>query len=247
MAKAYREAALRHHPDRGGSHKQMAMVNEAWFILSNPETRCAYDKLRTQRMDAAARAGWNRRTEDVRRKAQEYPRQWSAFERWMKGIVDDIRAAEYGKVQGGGVAWPTAGKSSSGWGFIVVGGLVGGVLGCVAFVASGSHAVGMLRFYLIFAAAGGAWVGAKVHGFLRKTMGGGHATDTKAGTRPAARQDEYGRGQGAVLHPQVSEAIQHEMVRCPKCSQPLRVPSLDKEITITCPKCKNKFTHKAHT
>lgn len=33
----------RAHPDRGGSHEQMVLVNEAWEILSNPEMRRTYD------------------------------------------------------------------------------------------------------------------------------------------------------------------------------------------------------------
>jgi hypothetical protein len=38
-------------------------------------------------------------------------------------------------------------------------------------------------------------------------------------------------------------ARQHVVLRCQKCGQALRVPSLDKEITITCPKCKHRFAH----
>src|SRR4051812_42161616 len=36
---AYRKRALECHPDRGGSHQQMLLVNEAFEILANPETR----------------------------------------------------------------------------------------------------------------------------------------------------------------------------------------------------------------
>lgn len=46
---AYREAARRHHPDaraaRGsaGSDDEMAAINEAWRVLSNPVLRARYD------------------------------------------------------------------------------------------------------------------------------------------------------------------------------------------------------------
>ena len=46
IKKAYRRRALECHPDRGGSHEQMVLVNEAWGILSNPITRANYDAAR---------------------------------------------------------------------------------------------------------------------------------------------------------------------------------------------------------
>jgi hypothetical protein len=250
IARAYRNAALKYHPDRGGSHQRMVLVNEAWFVLSNPETRRDYDHLRTQRMDAAARAAWNTRTEGVRRRAQEYPRQWSAFERWMNGLMTDIRAAKYGKQQVWITTFPTAGKSFSGWAFIGVGALVGGVLG-VAILGS-VMPVQSLKFALVIAAAGGAWVGAKVHGFLRDIIGGPHETGTassppptsqRGGDRIGASRDEKAT-RTATEQVLVAEIVEHETLRCPKCGQSLRVPSLDKEILVTCPSCKNKFVHK---
>jgi curved DNA-binding protein CbpA len=30
---AYRQRAMKCHPDRGGSHQQMVLINEAWEIL----------------------------------------------------------------------------------------------------------------------------------------------------------------------------------------------------------------------
>ena len=42
---AYRSQAMRHHPDRNGEFAQakMAELNLAWTVLSDPETRAAYD------------------------------------------------------------------------------------------------------------------------------------------------------------------------------------------------------------
>ncbi|KAH9962462.1 hypothetical protein BC827DRAFT_1130306 [Russula dissimulans] len=43
IKKAYRKAALVAHPDKGGSEAKMAVVNEAYEVLSNPELRQRYD------------------------------------------------------------------------------------------------------------------------------------------------------------------------------------------------------------
>ena len=42
---AYRRLARQHHPDRGGegSAVQMAQINEAWRVLSDPARRAVYD------------------------------------------------------------------------------------------------------------------------------------------------------------------------------------------------------------
>lgn len=40
----YRQLSLTHHPDRGGSTEQMAMLNEAYRVLSNPLLRREYDQ-----------------------------------------------------------------------------------------------------------------------------------------------------------------------------------------------------------
>jgi DnaJ homolog subfamily C member 3 len=38
-----RKAALAAHPDKGGSEAKMAVVNEAYEVLSDPELRQRYD------------------------------------------------------------------------------------------------------------------------------------------------------------------------------------------------------------
>ncbi|MFT7648105.1 MAG: curved DNA-binding protein CbpA [Candidatus Poriferisodalaceae bacterium] len=45
LRRAYRERALRHHPDRlGGDVDRMAAVNRAWAVLSDPTRRASYDQ-----------------------------------------------------------------------------------------------------------------------------------------------------------------------------------------------------------
>ncbi|PCH41800.1 DnaJ-domain-containing protein [Wolfiporia cocos MD-104 SS10] len=43
IKKAYRKAAMKAHPDKGGSEAKMAAVNEAYEVLSNPELRQRFD------------------------------------------------------------------------------------------------------------------------------------------------------------------------------------------------------------
>ncbi|KAI0075431.1 DnaJ-domain-containing protein [Panus rudis PR-1116 ss-1] len=43
IKKAFRRAAMKAHPDKGGSEAKMAAVNEAYEVLSNPELRQRFD------------------------------------------------------------------------------------------------------------------------------------------------------------------------------------------------------------
>ncbi|KAH9928916.1 uncharacterized protein B0H18DRAFT_1117733 [Fomitopsis serialis] len=43
IKKAFREAAKKAHPDKGGSEAKMAAVNEAYEVLNNPELRAKFD------------------------------------------------------------------------------------------------------------------------------------------------------------------------------------------------------------
>src|SRR5437867_4486585 len=49
--KAYRELAMRYHPDRNptpDAASQMAAINQAYFVLSEPARRRSYDQRRTK-------------------------------------------------------------------------------------------------------------------------------------------------------------------------------------------------------
>jgi hypothetical protein len=52
--RAYRKAARKRHPDGGGSDEAMKSLNEAHEILSDPETRKAYDAERRPKSQAQA-------------------------------------------------------------------------------------------------------------------------------------------------------------------------------------------------
>lgn len=47
IKKAYRRAAMKHHPDRGGDQSKFKEINEAYQILSNPQKRAQYDQFGT--------------------------------------------------------------------------------------------------------------------------------------------------------------------------------------------------------
>lgn len=47
IKKAYKKAALIHHPDKGGSDDMFQQVLEAYNTLSDPVKRADYDKVRT--------------------------------------------------------------------------------------------------------------------------------------------------------------------------------------------------------
>jgi len=44
LRKAYKKAALVHHPDKGGNQETFQLVNEAWSILSDATRRSEYDR-----------------------------------------------------------------------------------------------------------------------------------------------------------------------------------------------------------
>ncbi len=44
LKKAFRKAAMRHHPDKGGDAGVFQDINNAYEVLSDPEKRAAYDK-----------------------------------------------------------------------------------------------------------------------------------------------------------------------------------------------------------
>lgn len=52
LDRAYRGAARKRHPDGGGSEEEMKSLNEAHDILSDPETRKAYDAERRPKREA---------------------------------------------------------------------------------------------------------------------------------------------------------------------------------------------------
>lgn len=46
IERLYKRKATKHHPDRGGSEEEMKILNEAYGVLRNEETRRNYDAIR---------------------------------------------------------------------------------------------------------------------------------------------------------------------------------------------------------
>lgn len=57
IKKAFRRAAIEHHPDKGGDESKFKEVNEAYEVLSNPEKRQRYDQFGHAGMGGAASGG----------------------------------------------------------------------------------------------------------------------------------------------------------------------------------------------
>ena len=92
---AYRRRAVECHPDRGGSHEKMLLINEAWQVLSDPYTRMHYDYARSNRADYKAQRVAEEEKARARKRAQTYPRNWNDFAAWLDCFVCDFTEAEY--------------------------------------------------------------------------------------------------------------------------------------------------------
>ena len=44
IKKAYRKAAMKHHPDKGGDPEKFKEISKAYEVLSDEEKRAVYDK-----------------------------------------------------------------------------------------------------------------------------------------------------------------------------------------------------------
>ena len=172
LRQAYRIRAFECHPDCGGSHGQMVLINEAWAILSNPMTRKHYDSARRNRSDYVAQRSVRADAQSARQKAQKYPRKWADFEVCLDRLLRDFTEVNYGTTYGAlGIQLPTAGRSVSGWLLVIVGGVFGAFVGSYIIFSLGiDHSSARVPVGVLFM-AGGAWLGALLHGRIGKLLG----------------------------------------------------------------------------
>lgn len=242
---AYRRAAIQNHPDRGGDHSKMILINEAYGILSEPELRAEYDRL--CRNGAAIEPGstWWARTEPVRTAAAAYPSNWADFEKWASHFAADVSNAKYGKQYlWYGISLPTIEGSSSGVVFCVIGAVLGVLIigvyfdlypsadrvwrlkkpsdaaidSCLKAIVIPLHQVFVLLSPILL----GSWAGYFAHRWVHSLV-----TQPATGIAPD------------------SPAPTHSVLVCNGCGQKVRVPRLDNEIIVTCPKCRSKFAHRS--
>lgn len=174
IQRAYRVLAKKHHPDMGGVHEKMIELNEAWQVLSNPNLRKEYDFALNNKDDFDAQYSANKNSNRARDKAAQYPKTWSEFEFWLNSMTKDFKNAEYGTFSGpGSIPFPTAGKSFSGWLFIIAGVVAGAFF--TAFVVQildiDSNGILFKILGLTISAIGG-WLGLIIHAFLGQILHG---------------------------------------------------------------------------
>jgi len=168
---AYRHKASRCHPDRGGSHSRMKLVNEAWEVLSNPDSRLRYDQERAKAERPMAEA--------TRAQAPEAPEPapiaasgWEIAESLREAIARDFSRAEFPpglqKWMGGS---SMGGNSISGYAFLLAGGMIGlSTLGRLIYMSPSWPAGHPLVDSSLFLAAWfvGGEVATKVHQWLAR-------------------------------------------------------------------------------
>lgn len=251
IRKAYGQAALRNHPDHGGDHVRMVQINEAYAILCNPALRAEHDRLISQEPNRDAEARWEARTESVRTAAQNYPRKWADFELWASHLTGDIANAKY-SVQPlwYGISIPRIEGSRSAILFYLVGiGLGIGLIGFASGVypaairvfltqnpqSSGwdmawkSPSTHLKAFLLLSPILLGLWAGYYAHKMAHELI-----------KESSARPPEPAAGDAT---PPDTPHTDHNIINCTTCGQKLRVPKLQSELLVICPKCRNKFTH----
>ena len=92
----YRRLAKQHHPDYGGSHAQMVLLNKALEVLRDPDRRRQFDEARKATADAAAKARYQQAEAAAQAAAERYPTEWDALEKWWRSIEQDLASTQYG-------------------------------------------------------------------------------------------------------------------------------------------------------
>ncbi len=234
IKKAFRRKVIECHPDRGGSHAEMVLVNEAWEVLSNAELRSRYDAARNHASDTGAQEAAATDAQGARRRAEQYPRRWADVESWLNRVAGDFSSASHSSTRLlGEWYFPTVQGSYSGVTFIAVGLILGAIISISQFY--NSTAKDSDRQLILLGCLGGwagAWVGAWFHRVIADTI-----KDTRVQTEKVDKED--GSRQSSADHGGDQPAPR--IIPCEKCSQKLRVPALQSELLVTCKSCGQKF------
>lgn len=243
---AFRQLAMRCHPDRGGSHEQMVRINEAWNILANPTSRAEYDQLRaTHRESSAMKAA----AAQARADANVYPETWDGFDHWLSGIGKDFADTRFG--QSKLHAWFPAPNTVSGWIFIIIGGIIGGWVFNVAEASTknqGPESSSNFRLMLMVIGLG-CWAGALAHRVMTRLFFKAESptptgSAVSVSTAQASSSTSGGAG-GTAKNTGSNTSTSRSDIPCPTCNQMLRVPDLEKKIKVTCSRCGEKFLHQS--
>ncbi|MCI0360149.1 MAG: J domain-containing protein [Planctomycetaceae bacterium] len=228
IRRAFLAQAVSSHPDCGGSHERMVLVNEAWTILSEPATRARYDQARQQRASTLARQAAASDAAVARKQAASYPKRGSELESWLKVVAADFSRASFGRLEAGmGTTWPTATNSLSAQVFLWGGGILAALLLLLVALWEGippGMDITRILAALTFAACGGSWLGYLLHRLI------GHCVQPpqRRPYRPLPPLD-FGTMEDSVV------------IRCPRCPQGLKLPKVVQPLAVTCPNCRCAF------
>jgi len=194
IKKAYHRRSVECHPDHGGAHEKMLLINEAREVLSNPYTRMHYDYARSNQSDYTAQHVAAEEQAQARKRAQDYPRRWNDFEAWLETIIWDFTDAHYiypadKQSRSFFSFFPTVKDSFSGKLFCVSGALIGFTVGVYVFevlrVAFGQSVVAQgiqtiaVPITLFLVAPMGAILGCAMHEKIGRILKPGNESSLK--------------------------------------------------------------------
>ena len=106
VARAHRRLAKRHHPDlhEGATHAadRMRLINEAWWVLSNPIRRADYDRAHPSIPAMAVGGHWSASRAPIQPASPSSTRTWATW----RATAADTRAAPRTVRQPGEVPTP---------------------------------------------------------------------------------------------------------------------------------------------
>ncbi len=178
IKRAYRLRAVKCHPDRGGTHEEMVLVNLAWEYLSDPMSRQRYDEARTGNSSMATQAASAADATKAHDRAQRYARSWADFEKWIDTVADTPFSGVSGPF---GIPWPNAANSASGWCFIIVFGAFGLLFYFTYFenrIGSGGFVAFTAMYLMMAISIASAWCGVLCHQWIARFLQ--HCTRLKA-------------------------------------------------------------------
>ena len=234
IKRAFRKQALEHHPDRGGTHAEMVKINEAWEVLSNTRLRQQYDKLLNNGdLDSQF-------FETANQRAQTYEKSWDKFDKWLSAIGRDFANAQYGSTKFTMYSLPSVKGSLTARIFILTGGFIGLCIAssvAIPFASVIEEAPNGGKRLLLMLGLGvvvvSAWMGQMLHQSIANTLKGSEGSPTS--NPSSATGIEFGNSE------KKSDPLK---THCPACSQQLKLPSLGKQLSVTCPNCRHKFEFK---
>lgn len=269
---AFRQQVLKCHPDRGGTHEQMVQVNEAWEILSNAETRAAYDAACAHQNDPAAQRRAAEQSAEAHRCAEQYPRSGSAVDNWLDDVLQDLAETTYetGTVYGFSGTVPSRYSRTGSW-FVFAGIMRGVVFGQLflpipirpeMLAQVGYPDSRVKRVYLVPWKPTRTWHAFLVDaGFysLRFLQTAGIGASLSIAVHRGLRKLAIGlreemakqKAQNTAGPPSADKPADGAkmVVTCPNvaCGQRLRVPVVNHNLEIRCRKCGTRFTHPGQT